>query len=323
MKTFKKLRGYYHRLQSYDVCSDLYDNPHIRLHNWCTPAPQDFWISKFIEYKKLAIGKRVGIFSVFGLRSMMRLDRSDVKIFLARENIHRNNWSQYDDLCLNEKAIDLCIGFDYGINDERYIRFPLWIMWLFPPDVTYSMVKSFCERVNSVDNSSYDDRRFCSFISSHNDDGREELFNEINAIAPIDSAGRFMHNNDDLKTRFADDKLAFLRQYRFNLCPENSNSEGYCTEKIFEAISSGCVPIYWGSDNNPEPDVLNLEAVCFVNVGKANDRNTLKEISSLNGDKRRYEDFARQPRLKKEASDVIMQYICDFEEKIRVVFKNV
>lgn len=307
----------------YEVHSDFFENSHIKLHNWCTPAPQDFWISRFIEQKKLSEGKRVGIFSVFGLRSMIRLDRSDVKIFLARENVHRSNWLQYDDVCLKEKSLDLCIGYDYGIVDERYIRFPLWIMWLFPPDVTYHEIKQFCERVNSVNNSSYGDRKFCSFISSHDDDGRKELFSEINSIASIDSAGRFMHNNDDLKTKFADDKLAFLRQYRFNLCPENSNYEGYCTEKIFEAISSGCIPIYWGSNNNPEPDVLNHKAVCFIKVGEPNAESDLEGIRSLNNCKSEYEDFARQPRLKSEAPDVIMQYICDLEEKLSGIFKNI
>lgn len=322
MKRFRKIRSFYHRLQMYNVHSELFENPQIKLHNWCVPAPQDFWIPRFVEQKKLVRRKSVGIFSVFGVRPMIRLDRSDIKIFLARENVHRPNWSRYDDVCLGERSLDLCIGFDYDIKDERYIRFPLWIMWLFPPDVTFDEVKSFCRRVNSIDNSSFDDRKFCSFISSHDDDGRKELFNEISTIAPIDSAGRFMHNNDDLKGKFADDKLAFLRHYRFNLCPENSNSEGYCTEKIFEAISSGCVPIYWGSNNNPEPEVLNHEAVCFINVGKANDEKALMEISSLNSDKSKYLDFARQPRLKNEAPDIIMQYICDFEDKLNRIIKE-
>ena len=322
MKPLQKLRRYYHLFQAYQCNSPLYENPNIKLHNWCTPVQQDFWIPKFMEYKKLAIDKKIGVFSVFGLRTMIKLSRNDIKIFIARENVHRSNWSEYDDVCLGEKCLDLIIGFDYNIKDERYIRFPLWIMWLFPPNIDYSGIKAFCDRINNPNNSSYDSREFCSFITSHNDIGREELFNEINSINKIDSAGRFLHNCDDLKSIYNDDKLKFLQHYRFNLCPENSNCEGYCTEKIFEAISSGCIPIYWGSNNNPEPNILNQNVICFVNVGKRNDETVIKHIRDLNANKNIYEEFAKQPRLLPDAADRIMQYIIDLENKLKQITKN-
>lgn len=283
---------------------------------------QDFWLLRFMQVHGLLNNYKVSVFSVFGLREMIALNRSEVKLFVARENLHRSNWVEYDDLCLREKSIDLSIGFDYIVNDDRYIRFPLWIMWLFPPDIDYNGVKAFCDRINNPQNSSYDNRKFCSFVTSHDDIGRKELFNEINAIDSIDSAGRFLHNCDDLKNLFNDDKLKFLRQYRFNLCPENSNYEGYCTEKIFEAISSGCIPIYWGSGNNPEPNVLNHDAVCFVKVGEPNQKSALEKIKTLNENQSMYDGFARQPRLQPNAPEVIMQYLESFERKLREVIKN-
>lgn len=314
-KKYRLFRSYY--------CNDSRNvNSRVKLHNWCVPAPQDFWIPRFLEIKGLLGRKTVSVFSVFGLRSMIRVDRSDVKIFVARENIHRPSWEDYDDLCLREDCVDLSVGYDYGVSDERYIRFPLWIMWLFSPNVTNNDVKEFCQRVNNPLNSSYEGRSFCSFISSHDDVGRKDLFDEIASIGKIDSAGRFMHNCDDLKKVYGDDKLRFLRQYRFNLCPENSNYEGYCTEKLFEAISSGCVPIYWGSDNNPEPDIINKDAVCFVKMGERNDEGTLNQIRGLELNRDEYENFARQNRLKQDAADVIMSYLASFEEKLNSIMKN-
>lgn len=322
MKPFGRIRRTYRLLKMYKVSDSSCAGSNIQLHNYVpNPAPQDYWIPKFIEHKGLGVGKRISVFSVFGLRTMMRIDRSDVKIFVARENVHRSNWKDYDDVCLGEKSVDLCVGFDYHHDDERYIRFPLWIMWLFPPDVDYDGVKSFCERVNTPQNSSYD-RRFCAFITSHDDIGRKELCEEINAIGKIDMAGRFMHNCDDLQIVFGNDKHEFLKQYRFNLCPENSDCDGYCTEKIFEAISSGCVPIYWGSGNNPEPDVLNHNAICFVKVGEPNQKSALEKIKTLNENQSMYDGFARQPRLQPNAPEVIMQYLESFERKLREVIKN-
>lgn len=45
-------------------------------------------------------------------------------------------------------------------------------------------------------------------------------------------------------------KYNFISQHQFNLCFENSIRKGYLTEKPFDAIISGCVPLYEG-----DPDV--------------------------------------------------------------------
>jgi len=47
-----------------------------------------------------------------------------------------------------------------------------------------------------------------------------------------------------------DDKLDTYRNYRFAICYENAKDlTGYISEKIFDSLFSGCVPIYWGADN--------------------------------------------------------------------------
>lgn len=46
------------------------------------------------------------------------------------------------------------------------------------------------------------------------------------------------------------DKLGVMSGYRFNLTYENSSGEkGYVTEKIFDTLNAGCVPIYWGAED--------------------------------------------------------------------------
>lgn len=47
-----------------------------------------------------------------------------------------------------------------------------------------------------------------------------------------------------------DDKKETLSQYKFAFCLENSIFQGYVTEKIFDSMFAGCVPIYYGA-----PDV--------------------------------------------------------------------
>jgi len=49
-------------------------------------------------------------------------------------------------------------------------------------------------------------------------------------------------------------------RYEFALCFENMAMSGYITEKIFDALFSGCIPIYWGA-----PDISNyIPSDCFV-----------------------------------------------------------
>jgi hypothetical protein len=45
-------------------------------------------------------------------------------------------------------------------------------------------------------------------------------------------------------------KWDVLPKYRFSLCYENIHDEsGWVTEKIFDSMRAGCVPIYWGAPN--------------------------------------------------------------------------
>jgi len=44
-------------------------------------------------------------------------------------------------------------------------------------------------------------------------------------------------------------KAKILRNYHFNLCFENTNADYYCTEKIWDSIKQGCLPIYYGQGN--------------------------------------------------------------------------
>jgi hypothetical protein len=142
---------------------------------------------------------------------------------------------------------------------------------MFPPESTEQDIKRICDQLSHQQWDSTVRSRFCALVSGNrgpNDPGaqrRTRLVESLNAIASVDCAGKLLHNTDELKTLFNDDKGEFLKQYKFYICPENASVEGYVTEKAFHAIGSGCIPIYWGACGNPEPDVLNRGAILFWN----------------------------------------------------------
>ena len=49
----------------------------------------------------------------------------------------------------------------------------------------------------------------------------------------------------------------------FNICPENTNVDGYVTEKLFQAFAAGCIPIYNGGGNFLEPGIINPKAIIY------------------------------------------------------------
>ncbi len=63
---------------------------------------------------------------------------------------------------------------------------------------------------------------------------------------------------------FVDDKPKTMGNYKFALCFENAVWPGYITEKIFDCMLVGTIPIYWGA-----PDIEDyVPADCFVDMRK-------------------------------------------------------
>lgn len=62
-----------------------------------------------------------------------------------------------------------------------------------------------------------------------------------------------------------DQKLDTLSGYRFCFCYENfSSPDGWITEKIFDAMFAGCVPVYWGPGNTAH----HIPAACYIDASK-------------------------------------------------------
>ncbi len=59
--------------------------------------------------------------------------------------------------------------------------------------------------------------------------------------------------------------IDILRDYHFNLCFENTNWPYYCSEKIWQAIQGGCLPIYYGEGNRIYDD---FPADSFIDYAK-------------------------------------------------------
>lgn len=100
--------------------------------------------------------------------------------------------------------------------------------------------------------------RFCAFVYSHGAKYRDALFKRLSQYKKIDSPGRSLNNMQNIggyasclasrkSLTLFEEKLEFLRQYKFVIAYENESTVGYTTEKIYHALLARTVPIYWGN----------------------------------------------------------------------------
>lgn len=285
---------------------------------------QTHWLYQFIDKRKLLKNTKANL-SIFGINGdplAINIDNSEYKIFYTIENVHNINspWVQYKDLLLENSHIDLSLGFDY-LSHPDYIRFPYWIMAKFRPDETHKSIKLKCDEINDRNIDINGRNKFCSFFSRHDYFGERKYFAEqVSQINDIMFPGKFMHNDDDCMEVFKQNKHQYLKQFKFNLCPENTNHKGYVTEKIFDAMWSGCIPIYWGSDNCPEPDLINQDSFLKLSLHGDNTK-CLDDIRAINTSKTTYEDFLAQKVLLDDAADHIYGYFNRLEIKINEIIK--
>jgi len=285
---------------------------------WTTQRAEDIWFTKFINHHKLLENtrKKVHFYSVLGPIFKLRHRQKGVNIFYSGENIQAVRFKEYKLLC-EQKPFDFSMGFDFESRDD-YMRFPLWIISLFDPLADYKIVK---RRVKQLSEVIHDGRNgFCSLVASHDRNGiRAQIMDELAKIASVSSGGRIHNNTDKLNTLYANNKYEFIRQYKFNICPENSDAPGYVTEKLFHAIEAGCIPVYWGANNKPEPEILNQNAlICWNENG--NNQVAVDLIESIYESEALYREFVTQPRLNVGAEDVIWDYYIRLKNNFEQLF---
>lgn len=79
--------------------------------------------------------------------------------------------------------------------------------------------------------------------------GRTMLACELMRHIAIDSWGRQLNNRRLVADQGRSTKLALIARYRFTLAFENSIDDDYVTEKFFDPLIAGSVPVYLGAPN--------------------------------------------------------------------------
>lgn len=106
-----------------------------------------------------------------------------------------------------------------------------------------------------------------------------EDYDQVITNQQVFCGGKFNKNTEMLSEECKNDKNMFLEKFVFNLCPENTYTRGYVTEKILDAYTAGCIPIYWGGIED-ELDIFNPKAMVYYDPHqRKNFRDRLEELS--------------------------------------------
>lgn len=214
-------------------------------------------------------------FSCFGHRN---LKYNCIKIFFTGENIVPDF-----NIC------DYAIGVHEISFDDRYIRMPFYY-W-------YHEAYEKALQKHLYSDSYYLNRKFCCFVISNSlaDVSRQRMISLLNRYKKLDGGGRYQNNVGGA----VKDKYAFVSNYKFSLCFENSMANGYTTEKILEGFAGNGVPIYWGN-----PGIIQeFNPRSFIDC---NSYSSLEEaveyIKKVDNDDELYLELMREPVFNEDSS---------------------
>jgi hypothetical protein len=162
------------------------------------------------------------IYDVFGKEHLNKEYNNSVKISIFTENkIPDFNEADY---AISQAHINYL---------DRYLKYPSFL-WHNIKSIKKMREKALYSPLRT---------KFCAAVISNNVTSlRVKFINELNKYKKIDMGGKFLNNvGGQVKN-----KIEFLSSYKFSIAMENSEGDGYVSEKIVDSLISGTIPIYYG-----------------------------------------------------------------------------
>ncbi|MGR6466207.1 glycosyltransferase family 10 domain-containing protein [Rhizobium sp. PAMB 3182] len=181
------------------------------------------------------------------------------KFFKASRNLRAKYlFHTGENVRFNEVEADFSISFDLDASSETHLRWPLWmdcITWhehgidYRPANVRFGRPIEVGQLMAPLGQSALQRPFKAAIFTRHLKEPRGTLINALSKIMTVDCYGRAFNKSIKSHDTSGLYKYDILKNYLFNLCPENSLYPGYYTEKIVESYAAGCIPITWADTN--------------------------------------------------------------------------
>jgi hypothetical protein len=221
---------------------------------------------------------------------------------LNRKNIPIRVFYSTDNMRWDIIKADFSISSDLGVENQNHLRLPHWknfIDWShLDINSTSKNIFRFGELYKIEDlikpqgTDFIKKKKNMCFFTSHLNEPRKSIYNFLSANFTIDGYGPYFDKDIKNHDRSNFKKKEIMKNYAFNLCPENSLYPGYYCEKVPDAFIGKCLPITW-ADNNIDQDFNEKSFVNLINYTK----NNYKDICELLKDDTFLKEFTNQPLL--------------------------
>lgn len=195
---------------------------------------------------------------------------------------------------------EFALCFDYSEN-EKHFRFPLYTYqrWIWATGlgnlgascgitldtILHPKIKTKEELISSKPN-------FCTFIQGNNTcTHRNDFFKALNYRKAVSSSGSLM-NNTGAKIGW-EQKLDYVKSFKFMISFENTSYPGYVTEKIFEPMLVNTVPIYWGSNTA----VNEFNPKSYIDVNGLSIEQAVEKVIEIDSNDDLYYEMYKEPYL--------------------------
>lgn len=223
--------------------------------------------------------------------------KNDINIMLCVENCnywnHYTHYNKYGNFGNNLISIYLYNHFNRFILTDKYIVIP----------IIYLQINYFNKFFNTIKPNTltpFNQKKFClvcSIIKNNYNNNLETVLDKLKLIGECDSIQNIPVLRD--KSCYHDiNLLNILNKYKFIYCFENSITDGYITEKIFNCFFARTIPIYFG----PSDKYRYFNKNSLIDIQIFND-NTFNFIKYLNQNENLYNDFLQQEIINNDFHD--------------------
>jgi hypothetical protein len=206
------------------------------------------------------------LYDVFGCEHAKKKYNKSIKIAIYTENI-----------IPDFSEADYAISQSHIIYLDRYYKYPSFI---------WNLLKFKNHKVETIGlfAKNLTKKRFCAAVISNHGNFtyfRLKFIKELNKYKHVDMGGRYLNDFG----RKITNKIKFMTSYKFSISMENSNGDGYISEKIIDSLVAGTIPIYYG-------DYLIDEYInpkCFIMIkGEKDIHEKIEYIKKIDNDNKLY-----------------------------------
>jgi len=231
------------------------------------------------------------LYKIYGIQDDdEHFEKQHINIMLCVENCnyhrHYKHYNKFGNT--GNEMIDIYIYNHHSklITSENYIIIP--VMY---PQIDYFKRKF--EYIYPTLKTNFEKKKFCiqvSFIRCKNKHAKkiQKNIGKMKSIGKVDSIADFPYLRE-FSCYHSRELMNLFNQYKFVISFENSYTDGYITEKIFNSFFSRCVPIFLGPNDTNK--YINKDSyIDLLNI----DTNLINKLSENENE---FNAFINRPKI--------------------------